>query len=80
VDGEPARRYTPDAMSSAAEQLANIGPKGCRLRRVFGIAMLLAGLAVALLGLPTASRWWLVAVFACFWLGSLCVLEARGHT
>ena len=67
-------------MDIAAEQLANIGPRGRLRRRIFGIVMLVAGLAVALLGLPGASRWWLVAAFACFWLGSLGVLQARAHT
>jgi fatty acid desaturase len=67
-------------MGTTAEQLANIGPRGRRRRQIFGIVMLVVGLAVALLDLPAASRWWLVAVFACFWLGSLGVLQARAHT
>jgi fatty acid desaturase len=67
-------------MGTAAEQLANIGPNGRRVRRIFGIVMLVVGLAAVVLGLPAGTRWWLVAVFACFWLGSLGVLQARAHT
>jgi hypothetical protein len=67
-------------VASAEQVLANIGPRGRRTRRIFGIAMLVAGLAGSLLALHAASRWWLVAVFACFWLGSLEVLQAGAHT
>ena len=42
--------------------------------------MLAVGLAVVVMDLAAASRWWLVAVFAFFWGGALGVLQACGHT
>lgn len=60
--------------------LANIGSKGTRRRLTRGLALLAVGLAVVVLDLATASRWWLVAVFALTWGGVLDVLQALGHT
>jgi fatty acid desaturase len=60
--------------------LANIGPRGRRRRLARGLALLAAGIAVVVLDLAAASRWWLVAVFALFGGGALDVLQALGYT
>jgi len=67
-------------MSDRKPPLANIGPSGRCRRLAFGIVMLAVGLAVVVMDLAAASRWWLVAVFAFFWGGALGVLQACGHT
>ena len=59
---------------------ANIGPKGRRARLIFGLVLLAAGLALIVGGVAADARWWLVVIFMVFWLGSLGVLQARGHT
>jgi len=60
--------------------LVNIGSKGRRRRLARGLALLAVGIAVAVLDLAAASRWWLVAVFVLVWGGVLDVLQALGHT
>ena len=59
---------------------ANIGSRGRRSRLTRGLALLAVGIAVVVLDLAAASRWWLVAVFALFGGGALDVLQAVGHT
>jgi hypothetical protein len=67
-------------MSERKPPLANIGPRQRRQRLLYGLVMLVVGLAVVVADLAGASRWWLLAVFAFFWVGGLGVLQARGHT
>jgi fatty acid desaturase len=67
-------------MSDRNPPLANIGPLQRRRRLLYGLVMLVVGLAVVVLDLAAASRWWLVAVFAPVWAGALGVLQACGHT
>ncbi len=59
---------------------SNIGDRGRRRRLTFGVFATLGGIAVVALNLVAESRAWLVAVFALFLLGSLGVLQSRGHT
>jgi hypothetical protein len=67
-------------MSDRKPPFANIGLRQRRQRLLYGLVMLVVGLAVVVMDLAGASRWWLVAVFAFFWVGALGVLQARGHT
>lgn len=67
-------------MSDRKPPLANIGPQQRRRRLLYGLVMLVVGLAAVVMDLASASRWWLVGVFAFFWAGALGVLQARGHT
>jgi fatty acid desaturase len=67
-------------MSDRETSLANIGPLQRRRRLLYGLVMFVVGLAVVVLDLAAASRWWLVAVFTLFSAGAVGVLQARGHT
>ncbi len=67
-------------MGGQDQPLANIGPVERRKRFFSGVIELAIGLAAALVTFSGGSRWWLVLVFALFWLGALGVLQARAHT
>ncbi len=67
-------------MSGTAARIGNIGPRGRRTGLLFGVVMLGIGLAVFVLDIATASRWWLAVMFGFFWTGALGVLQGRGHT
>jgi fatty acid desaturase len=60
--------------------VANIGSRGKRRRLARGLALLAVGIAVVVVDLAAASRWWLVAVFALIFGGVLDVLQALGYT
>jgi hypothetical protein len=61
--------------------IPNIGPKGIRRRRTFGLVTALLGVALlALLSAWGASRPWRLAVFPFFWMGALGWLQAREKT
>lgn len=61
--------------------IANIGSKGIRRRRSFGVAMGAAGvLVVGALAMSPASPLWRLTAFPFFWLGGLGWLQAREKT
>jgi hypothetical protein len=66
---------------TGAPALANIGPRGRRLRLIVGVADLLAAaglvLAIQWAGL---SPWWRLAAFPLLFVAALGVLQARAST
>jgi len=66
---------------SAAERVANIGPRGRRRRVLLGAAALAAGVAIlALLLMLGVDRGWRALLVVPFWAGALGILQARAHT
>jgi len=66
---------------SAAERVANIGPRGRRRRVLLGAAALAAGVAIlALLVMLGVDRGWRALLVVPFWAGALGILQARAHT
>jgi len=63
------------------ESVVNIGPKGRRQRLVRGIITLVLGAVLGLvMVLYGVDRWWRLALYVPFWMGSLGVHQARGKT
>jgi hypothetical protein len=61
-------------------EVANIGPRERRKRRVLGIVSLTIAVAVAfVLVVYDAPRWWRLVVFFPVWLAGLGLLQARAQ-
>jgi hypothetical protein len=68
-------------MNVGKAELANIGPKEIRKRRLMGIAMLTLGVVLAVVfAHADVSRAWYAALFLPFWIGTLALSQARKKT
>ncbi|MGB7219149.1 MAG: hypothetical protein WBD07_10110 [Vicinamibacterales bacterium] len=68
-------------MISDAFDLANIGPRGQRQRRITGMAGLaVAAVLVGVLYTLDVDRWWRLGAFPLLWLGTLGLAQARART
>ena len=68
-------------MIAANVDLVNIGPKEIRKRRLMGVVMLTAGIALAVIFSRTdVNRGWYAALFLPFWMGTLALSQARKKT
>jgi hypothetical protein len=69
-------------MTAAAKtDLVNIGPKEIRKRRLMGVVMLTAGIALAVIFSRTdVGRGWYLGLFLPFWMGTLALSQARKKT
>jgi hypothetical protein len=68
-------------MNGGKAELANIGPKEIRKRRLLGIAMLALGVVLAVVfAHADVGRGWYAALFLPFWIGSLALFQARKKT
>jgi type IV secretory pathway VirB3-like protein len=62
-------------------ELANIGPKETRKRLIMGVAMLAAGIVMAVIFTQAGvRRGWYAALFLPFWIGTLALSQARKKT
>jgi hypothetical protein len=65
----------------SADRVANIGPRECRKRLTFGIAMLSMSMVIAAVLVATGvPRGWRVLLFLPLWAAALGVLQAREST
>ena len=68
-------------MNVGQAELANIGPKEIRKRRLMGFATLGMGVVLAVVfGHADVSRGWYAALFLPFWIGALALSQARKKT
>jgi hypothetical protein len=68
-------------MSVGKRELANIGPKEIRKRRIMGSSMLAVGIVLAVIFTHAdVSRGWYAVLFLPFWMGTLGVAQARKKT
>ena len=68
-------------MDAAVTEVANIGPRERRKRRLLGIVSLTVAVGVAcVLGACGAPRWSRLAVFFPLWMAGLGFLQAREKT
>jgi hypothetical protein len=68
-------------MTVGKAELANIGPKEACKRLLTGVAMLAVGVVLAVIFTHAGvSRGWYSVLFLPFWMGTLCVFEARKKT
>jgi hypothetical protein len=68
-------------MNVGKTELANIGPKEIRKRRLLGIAMLALGVVLAVVfARADVGRGSYAALFLPFWIGSLALFQARKKT
>jgi hypothetical protein len=68
-------------MDSAATEVANIGPRERRKRRLLGIVSLTVAVAFAFVLVSFgAARWWRLIVFFPLWIAGLGLLQAREKT
>ena len=68
-------------MGVAPTEVANIGPRERRKRRLFGIVSLTAAVGVAFVLVAFAApRWWRLVVFFPLWMAGLGLLQAREKT
>ncbi|HEX9728383.1 MAG TPA: hypothetical protein VGA37_07770 [Gemmatimonadales bacterium] len=70
-----------DGPHAPTPRAANIGPRGRQVRRAWGVAAIVSGVAVAIvLTVASAPPLWGIAVFVPWWLGVLGFEEARTRT
>lgn len=68
-------------MNSDAIDLANIGPRGQRQRRLMGMAgLVVAAVLVGVLYTLDVNRWWRLGAFPLLWFGTLGLAQARART
>jgi uncharacterized membrane protein YhaH (DUF805 family) len=68
-------------MNFGKTEFANIGPKEIRKRVLMGVAMLVVGVALAVIVThAAASRGWYAVLFLPFWTGTLGISQARKKT
>lgn len=68
-------------MTLRKTELANIGPKEIRKRVLMGVAILAMGVVLAVVFAHAGvSRVWHAALFLPFWMGTLCLSQARKKT
>jgi hypothetical protein len=68
-------------MNVGKAELANIGPKEIRKRRLMGVAMLALGVVLAVVfAHADVSRGWYAALLLPFWIGTLALFQARKKT
>jgi hypothetical protein len=68
-------------MNAGKAELANIGPKETRKRRIMGVAVLALGVGLAVIFTHAGvGRGWYAALFLPFWMGTLAVSQARKKT
>jgi hypothetical protein len=68
-------------MNVGKAELANIGPKETRKRLLMGVAMLAAGVILAVVfAHADVGRGWYAALFLPFWIGTLALSQARKKT
>ena len=68
-------------MTVGKTELANIGPKETRKRLLMGVAMLAVGVVLApIFTHAGVSRGWYSVLFLPFWMGTLCLSQARKKT
>jgi hypothetical protein len=68
-------------MNVGKAELANIGPKEIRKRRLMGVAMLAMGVVLAVVfAHADVGRGWYAALFLPFWIGTLALSQARKKT
>jgi hypothetical protein len=68
-------------MNVGKSELANIGPKETRKRLFMGVAMLTAGVDLAIIFAHAGvSRGWYALLFLPFWMGTLGISQARKKT
>ena len=68
-------------MNVGNAELANIGPKEIRKRRLMGVAMLALGAALAVVfAHADLTRGWYAALFLPFWMGTLALSQAHKKT
>ena len=68
-------------MNFGKAKLANIGPKETRKRVLMGLAMLAVSVVLAVIFTHAGvSRGWYSVLFLPFWMGTLCLSQARKKT
>ena len=68
-------------MNLGKAELANIGPKETRKRVLMGVTMLAVSVVLAVIFTHAGvSRGWYSVVFLPFWMGTLCLSQARKKT
>jgi hypothetical protein len=68
-------------MEAAGIEVANIGPRERRKRRLLGVVSLTVAVAVAFLLVSFgAARWWRLVLFFPLWMAGLGLLQAREKT
>lgn len=68
-------------MNIGQPELANIGPKEIRKRRVMGAAVLVLGIAMAVIFAHADVRsGWYATLFLPYWIGALALCQARKKT
>jgi hypothetical protein len=68
-------------MEAAGTEVANIGPRERRKRRLLGVVSLTIAMAAAFVLVSFgASRWWRVVLFFPLWMAGLGLLQAREKT
>ena len=69
------------SMNVGTTEVANIGPKEIRKRRVMGFVMLALGIGIAVVCARTGiGRGWYAILFLPFWMGTLGISQARKKT
>ncbi len=68
-------------MTAGKTELINIGPREIRKRLVIGVIMLAIGVVLAVIfSYSGVSRAWYAALLLPFWMGTLCLSQARKKT
>jgi hypothetical protein len=68
-------------MDAAGIEVANIGPRERRKRRLLGVVSLTVAVAVAFVLVSFgAARWWRLVLFFPLWMAGLGLLQAREQT
>ncbi len=65
-------------MVSNPKELTNIGPAEQRKRLLTGIAMIVIGILILVVGDP--DGWWRLFLIIPFWVGALGILQAKEKT
>ncbi len=68
-------------MTAGKTELINIGPQEIRKRLLIGIVMLAVGVILAVIfSYSGVSGAWYAALLLPFWIGTLCLFQARKKT
>ncbi len=68
-------------MTAGKTELINIGPQEIRKRLLIAVVMLAVGVVLAVIfSYSAVSREWYAALLLPFWMGTLCLSQARKKT